>query len=293
MEGEFQYVPKQARFNARFYLNKYPDVKEAGVDPLEHYNDHGQYEGRMPNKYFDPKRYMAIYPDLAQNGISFERGGKTPWMHYTEEGIKEHRRLRPQHKCDVFNHEFYLEKYPDIAAAGVDPTTHYNDIGQYEGRMPNKYFDPKKYLAANPDLAANGISFEQGGKTPWMHYLEFGVKEKRRLRPYPAAHIFEPQFYLRTYPDVAAAGVDPTEHYNEHGQYEGRSANWWFDPNKYLAANPDLAENGISFERGGKTPWMHFTELGHKENRRLTPKIKYFGGEDSESESDDEEEVVE
>jgi SAM-dependent methyltransferase len=37
-----------------------------------------------------------------------------------------------------------------------------------------------------------------------------------------AAHGFDPYFYLAHYPDVAAAGVDPLDHYLRHGQAEGR-----------------------------------------------------------------------
>ncbi len=37
-----------------------------------------------------------------------------------------------------------------------------------------------------------------------------------------AAHDFDPDFYLAEYPDVAAAGIDPLEHYLRHGQTEGR-----------------------------------------------------------------------
>ncbi|WP_226645174.1 glycosyltransferase [Microbulbifer variabilis] len=37
-----------------------------------------------------------------------------------------------------------------------------------------------------------------------------------------AADQFDPQWYLQTYPDVAAAGVDPWVHYINHGRFEGR-----------------------------------------------------------------------
>jgi len=33
---------------------------------------------------------------------------------------------------------------------------------------------------------------------------------------------FSPEWYLRTYPDVAAAGIDPLQHYLSHGRREGR-----------------------------------------------------------------------
>ncbi|MDH1381235.1 glycosyltransferase [Comamonas aquatica] len=33
---------------------------------------------------------------------------------------------------------------------------------------------------------------------------------------------FDPDFYLRAYPDIAVAGVDPAKHYLQHGRHEGR-----------------------------------------------------------------------
>ncbi len=37
-----------------------------------------------------------------------------------------------------------------------------------------------------------------------------------------AGFLFEADFYLRAYPDIAAAGVDPLQHYINHGRHEGR-----------------------------------------------------------------------
>ena len=34
-------------FDAAWYLEQYPDVAAAGIDPLRHYLDHGRYEGRL------------------------------------------------------------------------------------------------------------------------------------------------------------------------------------------------------------------------------------------------------
>ena len=44
-------------------------------------------------------------------------------------------------------------------------------------------------------------------------------REMSKLR---RAGLFDPRWYLRTYPDVAAAGVDPLRHYAEYGAVEGR-----------------------------------------------------------------------
>lgn len=51
-------------FDAQFYLNTYPDVKEAGVDPFEHYSSWGWREGRLPNDWFDPNYYKDTYSDI-------------------------------------------------------------------------------------------------------------------------------------------------------------------------------------------------------------------------------------
>jgi glycosyltransferase involved in cell wall biosynthesis len=44
--------PKKRRagklaFDAAWYLEQYPDIKAAGIDPLRHFLDHGRYEGRL------------------------------------------------------------------------------------------------------------------------------------------------------------------------------------------------------------------------------------------------------
>ena len=50
-----------------------------------------------------------------------------------------------------------------------------------------------------------------------------------------------PCVYLSANPDVAAAGVDPLDHFDAAGWQEGRVPSINFDPAQYLAANPDVA----------------------------------------------------
>ncbi|WP_213876532.1 rhamnan synthesis F family protein [Pseudomonas sp. dw_358] len=38
---------KEVEFDAEFYLNQYPDIRDAGVDPFSHFVFHGQKEGRV------------------------------------------------------------------------------------------------------------------------------------------------------------------------------------------------------------------------------------------------------
>ncbi|WP_217645718.1 hypothetical protein [Pseudoxanthomonas sp. GM95] len=53
-----------------------------------------------------------------------------------------------------------------------------------------------------------------------------------------ASGLFDPSWYIAKYPDVAASGIDPLEHYLQFGAGEGRGVGPNFDMTAYLALNP-------------------------------------------------------
>lgn len=77
---------------------------------------------------------------------------------------------------DLFDADWYLETYPDIADAGVDPAEHYLKYGAEEGRLPSAYFDGNWYLQRYPDIADSKLN-------PLIHYLKFGQNEGRTASP--------------------------------------------------------------------------------------------------------------
>lgn len=44
----------------------------------------------------------------------------------------------------LFDAQYYLDKYPDVVASGMDPIWHYVRFGEKEGRQPSQFFDPKR-----------------------------------------------------------------------------------------------------------------------------------------------------
>ncbi|WP_346796476.1 glycoside hydrolase family 99-like domain-containing protein [Halomonas sp. Bachu 37] len=74
-------------FDPNYYLHLYPDVKEAGVDPEQHYRNWGWKEFRRPNKWFDPEHYLATYKEVAKEEVE-------PLGHYITEGIKRNYHTR-------------------------------------------------------------------------------------------------------------------------------------------------------------------------------------------------------
>lgn len=60
------------------------------------------------------------------------------------------RNTRRVEASGLFDASWYLEKYPDVAAAGFDPLAHYMEFGAAEGREVGPAFDVKRYLARHP-----------------------------------------------------------------------------------------------------------------------------------------------
>jgi len=72
-------------FDAAFYLAAYPDVAQAGADPVEHFLAHGWREGRDPSRRFSVREYLEAYPDVAAAGMN-------PFVHYLRAGRAEGRK---------------------------------------------------------------------------------------------------------------------------------------------------------------------------------------------------------
>ena len=91
-----------------------------------------------------------------------------------------------------FDPDWYVARYPDVAASGTDPTHHFVHYGAAEGRDPNRFFDSAWYLAHYPDVA-------HSGQHPLLHYLQMGAAELRN--PHPR---FDAAYYVDQHPEAAA-----------------------------------------------------------------------------------------
>lgn len=72
----------------------------------------------------------------------------------------------------LFDGAWYLQRYPDVAAAKVNPVHHYLRFGAAEGRNPGPDFNTELYLLKYPDVAESGLN-------PLVHYLKYGKHEGR------------------------------------------------------------------------------------------------------------------
>jgi lipopolysaccharide biosynthesis protein len=220
-------------FDPDWYLTQYPDVKAAGIDPLDHYIGNGSTEGRFPNKEFDPRWYRKTYlqgdqakkepllhylAEGARNGHAPNWAfgamtppsndvaispSKTPLARHLADNIKGKSRIWPENllrDSGYFDIFWYFRQNPDVLAAGVDPVWHYVNFGWKEGRWPNQHFDPAWYRLNHADCAAH--QFE-----PLEHYILFGSKDGLNT-----SAVFSPKHYLDAHPIARALGMDPLLH---------------------------------------------------------------------------------
>ena len=104
-------------------------------------------------------------------------------------------------KKKSFDRAFYLRKYPDVAAARIDPWRHYLAHGASEGRKPNPRFDPDYYRKqTSAGEALSHFLDQQGPQCPAPHPL-FDCASY--LRAHPEARRANPLLYFLTHPRKA------------------------------------------------------------------------------------------
>lgn len=79
------------------------------------------------------------------------------------------------YRSGMFDHNFYLRRYPEVAAEGFNPILHFCSFGWHEKRNPSAAFVTASYMQLNPDVEASGMN-------PFYHYLRYGRKEGRRSK---------------------------------------------------------------------------------------------------------------
>jgi hypothetical protein len=149
------------------------------------------------------------------------------WLRF----VSNPRMVRPQSAFRrLFDANYYLEAYPDVAASGMNPFWHFISIGAFEGRNPHPLFDTSFYLTQCQ--RSEGIN-------ALCDYLEHG--DARGRRPHP---LFDPEYYALCNPEVRQARMNTLLHYVLHGAAEGRKPHRMFQPDYYEAVSGEARIGG-------------------------------------------------
>ncbi|MFV8781643.1 glycosyltransferase [Microbulbifer sp. SA54] len=168
-----------AVFSTEFYMLENPDVKEVGLNPLDHYLKFGYRENRRPHYLFDVEYYQSKYGvmegvnPLEHYILSDERGSPSPY--FNEKFYREVNDV-PAGVCG-------LEHFLKAGGCGkthplIECLTVRNELSEEEVFTPYKYFSycgtslfsPEYYDTSIPGARAIGLL---------RHYDLFGKAEGR------------------------------------------------------------------------------------------------------------------
>jgi GT2 family glycosyltransferase len=131
-------------------------------------------------------------------------------------------------KSGLFDDDWYVSHYPDVALTGLEPLEHYIRIGSLLDRDPHPAFSATYYRKQLNEQGMAPVS-------ALLHYINDGWRLK--LNPHP---LFDVGWYLSNNGDVAKANHEPLRHFLEHGCFESRDPHPSFNAGKILQENPRL-----------------------------------------------------
>ena len=174
-------------FNAEYYLDNYPDLKNAFgsnyQSAYEHFTQYGIKEGRVASIVFDVKAYINNYPDLTSAfGTNYQAG----YDHFVQCGIKEGRI-----SSNSFDVRSYINNYSDLQSAfGTNYEAAYEHFMHYgikEGRATTHIHSYIAKVTA-PTKTSEGYttytcSCGQSYISDYVPALESNIENKEEVKP--------------------------------------------------------------------------------------------------------------
>jgi GT2 family glycosyltransferase len=161
------------KFSVSYYLDVNDDVATAELNPLLHYLQFGQVEGRFATQEEEwtaqpseelttPEPEFVSEPELPEKPLV---GQNQDQLRAEMESVRS-----------FFDFTFYRSTYDDVDGDDDALLYHYMSVGWTQGRNPSPTFESSYYLDQYVDIA-------ESGSNPFLHYVLFGRKEGRRCAP--------------------------------------------------------------------------------------------------------------
>jgi glycosyltransferase involved in cell wall biosynthesis len=142
-------------FSVEYYLTENPDVLESGVEPLLHYIEYGEKEGRK----------SSVYCSIAHLKKQIKATDKSTLLGHFHQF--ERSQLISAHQ--YFDIQYYLEHNPDVASSDASPYFHFLETGICEGRNPRADINIVEYCK----------QFEVNSEeiNPFLHFITVGGEQ--------------------------------------------------------------------------------------------------------------------
>lgn len=188
----YRLIKRSGLFDEAYYLLTYPNVRKADINPLMHFVKTGWKDGKNPSSTFNTKEYLDQFPDLLDTDqnplVHYIKHQKIECPGFFDKLISNIKYLWQYHqikRSGLFDAKYYLETYPDVRKADVDPLMHFIRMGWKEVRNPSNTFSMRNYLVRHPDL-------EKRDRNPLIHFHKQQQETKTTLK---LTELFTTEYY--------------------------------------------------------------------------------------------------
>jgi glycosyltransferase involved in cell wall biosynthesis len=266
MGGELDEIEGSGLFDVEYYAASHPEALASGDSPLAYFARVGLAAGHKPSANFDPALYFEMYPDVAASGLPallhYIRDGRREGRRLQDRAAKLAMEIEAS---GIFDANFYAQLYPRVPRS--EALDHFVRIGMAEGRRPSLQFDPAGYLTENQDVAAANVDpvthFIERGRfeertLPKPRFDLLQLNEYLQLLS--ASGLFDAEFYLTRNSVAKRTEADPLLHYLVEGSITFQDPSPKFSTAAYVIQNPGLLISG-------EIPLLHFLSGSNGDDR--------------------------
>lgn len=215
-------------FSTGFYLETYPDIADAGVNPLDHYIQYGARELRDPHPLIKASYILSQLKDEEDQKLASEN----PLRFYLDKPFK----AKP---VALFDGHFYQGKY--MQGSDQHPLIHYLAVGAAQRFDPHPLFDVQFFFNENP-----GINQDVPALLSYVHAGSVSLACHR---------LFDGSYYFAKYEDARNSGLDALSHY----LIVGSGNHYWPNPLFWPSYYERFAGRGFENSDSALT---HFLQKG-------------------------------
>jgi len=150
IKDDYTVIQTSGLFDNNYYTNTYPDIKDLGISPIEHFCIHGWKEHRNPNRDFNTKYYLEKYSDVFTSGMN-------PLTHWISHGKSESRKTN---LIEVVTKTDFNHNKPSIIFVSHDAS---------RTGAPAVLLTLMKWVKSNTDITFSIIIGQRG---PWNNRFE-------------------------------------------------------------------------------------------------------------------------
>ena len=223
-ENEIRIIKESGFFDIDFYYESYPDVKNTGVDALEHYYFNGWKEGRNPSSDFDTNFYLNNYLDIKECKVN-------PLYHFVAFGKNEGR----MPKSSIFNNDSIV--YEDRACENVEKQN-------FQSKLIAFYLPQFHPIPENDEWWGKGF-------TEWQNVAKASPQYPGHYQPHIPADL---GFYDLRLPEVMEQQIKMAR---EFGIFGFCIYYYWFDGKRLLEKPLEMLYNHPEWDMNYSVCWAN------------------------------------